>query len=347
MIRFWSCCSVDSTYFLCYTKIYCISVNNANMKSFRVVMAMQLKCVICGGNLTIQAGGTMAVCDVCGIGYSTDRLRELINIPSSTKTDLEHLWSLFKTYYSSCDFDSAFTTIKKLLEIVPSDEQALKWYNELQDFKFFDIRNGELLGYRGRAENIVIPGCVKKIGNKAFSHCEAICTVVLRFGIEKIGEFAFHYCENLHSVKIPNSVASIGDYAFGDCKALQYINIPEGVEEIKLGTFYGCWGLKTIDIPNSVKIIEQNAFIRTGLRSIHIPDSVVKIERTAFWDTPGLATVELPRALQIDDYYDVFNGCLWFEKQREKWKHEGKCIYCGGKVKGLFNPKCTKCDRTQ
>lgn len=37
----------------------------------------KLQCDLCGGPLTVQAGGQRAVCGNCGLVYSAERLREL------------------------------------------------------------------------------------------------------------------------------------------------------------------------------------------------------------------------------------------------------------------------------
>lgn len=37
----------------------------------------ELQCNLCGGPLTVQAGGQRAVCGNCGLEYPMERLREL------------------------------------------------------------------------------------------------------------------------------------------------------------------------------------------------------------------------------------------------------------------------------
>ena len=74
---------------------------------------------------------------------------------------VEHWKSLLGTYLKACDFEEAEKIVKKILEADPSDTYANEVYEQIQDWKYMEIKNGVLLKYRGRSEHVVIPVGVK------------------------------------------------------------------------------------------------------------------------------------------------------------------------------------------
>ncbi len=70
----------------------------------------------------------------------------------------------------------------------------------------FDIKTktGELVKYKGKDASVVIPSCVKKIGDGAFRETE-IVEVSIPQGVTAIDSSAFAYCKGLRNIKIPAS----------------------------------------------------------------------------------------------------------------------------------------------
>jgi hypothetical protein len=120
------------------------------------------------------------------------------------------------------------------------------------DWRFtIDGETVTLVGYDGKAENIVIPEtyeglAVTKIGDSAFLRHTNLISVVIPDTVTAIGDFAFFYCTNLTSIIIPENLTSIGHTVFYNCVNLTSINIPHGVESIGYSTFYGCVKLAKI-----------------------------------------------------------------------------------------------------
>ena len=227
-----------------------------------------LKCDICGGKIAVQAGGKTGVCDSCGAAYTLDRMREIASgvkvSQTGTKEDVEQWRTLLATYLRAYDFDGVEKTVKKMLEASPSDEEANRIYGKLQDWKFYEIKNGILVKYHGQAERTEIPA-----------------------GVTCIDEEAFNGCASLTSIRIPDSVTSIGDSAFSGCTSLTSIRIPDSVTCIGDDTFWRCTSLTSITIPDSVTSIGDRAFYGcTGLASIKLPDGVTRIGKHVFGDTP-------------------------------------------------------------
>ena len=101
----------------------------------------------------------------------------------------------------------------------------------------FEIINGILVKYKGAGGDVVIPGTVTVIGEKAFYECRSLTSVIIPNSVTSIGDHAFYYCSGLTGVTIPNSVTSIGEYAFSGCSGLTSVTIPNSVTSIGYSAF--------------------------------------------------------------------------------------------------------------
>lgn len=199
----------------------------------------KLSCDICGGSIMVQPGGQVAVCESCGVRYSIGRMREKVQEitgtvrvegavqarQTGTEDDVSQWRSLLDKYYGAGDFQAAENIVKKILEAVPSDEQANKMYDELQVLKFMEIKNGVLVKYTGLSETVTIPNCVKKIADGAFKWCRTLKHVHIPDSVTQIGSSAF-YGTGLQSIIVPDSVIHIGSEAFNFCQSLESVIIP-------------------------------------------------------------------------------------------------------------------------
>lgn len=83
---------------------------------------------------------------------------------------------------------------------------------------------------RGVNGNVVVPPCVRRIGEGAFSGCGGLTGVVIPSGVMGIGERAFEVCGGLKSVTLPPSVVAIGESAFEGCTSLARVRLPRRFE---------------------------------------------------------------------------------------------------------------------
>ena len=92
-------------------------------------------------------------------------------------------------------------------------------------------------------KNSVIPddGSVTSIGDRAFSWCSSLKSIVIPDSVTSIGDSAFSWCGSLTNIVIHDSVTSIGDWAFSDCKSLktiEYAGTEEQWEAVKKGSYW-------------------------------------------------------------------------------------------------------------
>ena len=184
----------------------------------------KIQCDVCGGTVVMQAGGKTAACEKCGMVYSIERVRELMQ-PARPS--------------------------------VPVQQPAVQGQRKPS----MDVRNGVLVSYTGFADSVVIPGSVREIGKEAF-YGSGVRSVVLSDGVTKIGESAFYACRYLTSVQLPSSLRTIGTAAFEDCVSLPSIDIPQGVTEIGGFAFSNCRSLASVSVPDSVRKLHVQVFAK-------------------------------------------------------------------------------------
>ena len=73
--------------------------------------------------------------------------------------------------------------------------------------------------------SIVLPDSLISIGDGAFEKCRSISSITMPSGTTSIGSEAFKYCMNLGNVVIGEGVTSIGDRAFRVCTSLRQITV--------------------------------------------------------------------------------------------------------------------------
>ena len=147
-------------------------------------------------------------------------------------------------------------------------------------------------GINSPLQNAKLPQGVTGLGERAFSSCKSLKSILLPASLTSIGDYAFSECKALTSINIPDGVTSIGGYAFYLCYSLPSIDIPDGLTNIGYATFSNCSSLTSIDFPAVLKTIDDYAFYNCFLlKSIEIPSGVTSIGVGAFGDCNSLSTV--------------------------------------------------------
>lgn len=302
------------------------------------------KCTNCGANLQVDNTKDAAICQYCGSAYIVEKAINNYNTVNNINANVVNIYG-----GNSADFV---------------------------------IRAGVLEKYNGAATCVTIPDSVHRIKN-AFSYCYGLKKVVIPNTVTYIDGWAFRDCNNLEEVNIPNSVTHIGARAFEGCTKLKNIIIPNSVIEIGIEAFSNCSCLTSIVIPDSVVSVSEGAFCGcSALRNVTLPKRPIAIPNRMFARCSNLTSIFIPSGTTVsnpgscsDDYYEgAFYGCSkltdvitedcnlklpeyalrdtpWFERnvterkkrQRENWQKAGLCDTCGGKFKGLFEKKCSRC----
>ena len=189
-------------------------------------------------------------------------------------------------------------------------------------------------GYEG---DIIIPETVvfqevayrvTSIGERAFSGCKSLTSIVIPESVTSIGEEAFDGCDSLkqkptQEIKLKNIVyrlfmhnhlAMVSGFSGRSRKIniLSEIN-HEGViyrvTSIEKEAFDYCSSLTSIVIPDSVTSIGRSAFCQCdSLTSIVIPDGVTSIGKRAF-DGTSLTSIVIP-----DSVTSIGEGAFWYCK---------------------------------
>ena len=220
--------------------------------------------------------------DEYGVKYSADRKR-LLKVPST----IVH-YSILEGTKVICKY--AFNNIK----VEYDDHAYLKYGGEIEAIEY-SISN---------IQSVDIPKSVIVIGDSCFERCLKLIEVsfasdLYSHGLKHIGNKAFSYCSRLSSIILPNNVTSIGNSAFKGCSHLLSITVPNSVKNIGEEVFRSCKELETVFLPNSIVTIPQSAFWGCyGLKSIVFPEDVITIEDFAFFDCRSLKFINLPKSLK-------------------------------------------------
>ena len=96
--------------------------------------------------------------------------------------------------------------------------------------KGFLIEDEALCAYEGKEREIVVPDCVKEIGEEAFCFNSRVTSVTLPESVEEISYAAFE-SSGLESITILNSEISIDETAFDLCVCLKSVNKPDDIDD--------------------------------------------------------------------------------------------------------------------
>ena len=179
----------------------------------------------------------------------------------------------------------------------------------------FDIKDGELIRYKGLGGDVVIPAGVKSISKYAFKgNPERLNSVVIPDGVTEIGEKTFDGCINLTKVTIPDSVKSFGKGAFNFCPRIVFEISEEAanraeyfeIQNNELVKYNGPGG--DVIVPTGVTRIGKDAFSFSGVTSVQLPVGITSIGGQAFSFCENLISVTIPMGV-LEIEYCAFSYC--------------------------------------
>ncbi|SFB88175.1 leucine-rich repeat domain-containing protein [Ruminococcus albus] len=198
-----------------------------------------------------------------------------------------------------------------------SEEAEVLRYGDYE-YKLLEDGTAEITSYdfyNSSDTEIEVPAemngvAVTSIGERAFSMCVEIKSIVIPDGVKTIGAGAFNMCNSLERIVIPDSVEYIGELAFWECNSLKSITLPKGLKQISDGTFFVCTGLENVVMPDGVESIGSGAFSSCEeLKSIVLPKGLKKIGASAFANCQELESITLPEGTE-EIGADAFGNCL-------------------------------------
>lgn len=146
-------------------------------------------------------------------------------------------------------------------------------------------------------QQITIPNTVTEIGERAFSYCQNLASIVLSTSLQKISNAMLQGCTSLTEITIPASVTEIGQDAFGGT-GITHIIIPATVTALGQNVLMQCSSLATIDIQANVTEIPASFAIESGRTSITLPDTVQTIGVAAFaTGSASLTEITIPASV--------------------------------------------------
>ncbi len=314
---------------------------------------MKICCDICGGDLVVQAGGIGAVCKICGMEHSVERVREMLGVTQNEKSETCAPKASEKPAASS-DSTKKCENIK-LTESKESDFVLKK-----------GLFGSKLVGYNGKAQKVVFPHKINEVmGEKLFSGHDEIIELVFTDGISTTEGREFADCKNLKKITVHGNMNTMSD-TFSGCKKLEQVNITAKINgdivQIGENTFAGCKKLKEFTVSNdcemeintgafkdceSLERFEHSGrtadFAGTGIKpyafknctslcEVVLADDTVSIHKGAFKNCRNLKKVVLKNGTEIDGkriaiHPEAFEDAAW---QPES---VGVCPECGGSLK--------------
>ncbi len=262
---------------------------------------------------------------------------------------------------------SAFSGCKNLKAVnIPDsvaavDRDAFNGCISLRSLKFPDsvvsIEAGALTGCSS-LEAVNIPPKAEVLPWRIFEGCTSLKTIVIPRFVKTIEDFAFAECTALETVLFENmrvdgdpstGLNRIGMNAFRNCSALENIEFPDTLRFIGNQAFRGCSHLKTLTVPPHVKAIYPLAFADcTELEKVTFTgDTKLYKGSNPYKNGKNSATfLNCPKLLSVD--YNDLQRHFWafpaYMRSKESFFMEnGKCRYCGGDFKGIFEKVCTVC----
>ena len=236
---------------------------------------MKLQCKICGSNKLINKGD-FVICEECGCRYSIEDAKNLISdksinegncTPDKTHKEEFSIRSNKKKHpvrtliFSSCIL--AFIVLLLFTVPFPTVISDGYTYKKLSDGTY------EVLTYTKNETIVEIPEkirntAVTKIQNNAFQNNDNIKTVIVPQTIETIGQRAFSGCTAIETMILPfvggsNSSNNYLSYLFETSvpSSLKNVYLLNSCTKIGSGAFYECKNIENIYIPSTVMNIED------------------------------------------------------------------------------------------
>ena len=129
--------------------------------------------------------------------------------------------------------------------------------------KDFIVEDKELKRYVGRAETVVVPKSVERIGNAAFCGNQAIKTVIFHDGVTSMATHSLFGCDHIETLILPDAIEELP--SLSSLVSLKNLCVPYAFNEItKELSFYSLKKLRHIYLPPTITFIHDNEYMFYG-----------------------------------------------------------------------------------
>lgn len=178
-----------------------------------------------------------------------------------------------------------------------------------------------------KAEGIEIIG----IGERAFSQCKNLRSIVFSSSVISCASFAFYSCTFLEECVFSSPYVDFGEGVFAssgiktfsfppknrkipgkffqDAKRLYKVDMPENLSALGTLCFAGTKSLLSIDLGFSLKSIPDGAFLSSALESISLPHSIRRIGVSSFSQGRNLKSIWFDGT--SEDFRSISFGHNW------------------------------------
>ncbi len=200
------------------------------------------------------------------------------------------------------------------------------------------LRNVERIGSyafwncSGLTGELILPGILETVEERAFSGCKGLSGVRLQEGICHIGDGAFYDCSGMESLVLPDTTEDIGRIAFANCTGLHNVTMPVSavyeVDSEYSPTFYRCEGIEeicyTLGTGEMFECGEKNYYRSihfesyANLKRVVFPEGLKRISNNALRDAGAVEEIVLPSTLEEVGNY-AFSDCRSWEAEGYSW----------------------------
>lgn len=231
-------------------------------------------------------------------------------------------------------------------------------------------------------KNLTLPSVVmKEIPSAAFMGCSSLERFDIPSTVASISDRAFEGCSSLETLNIPPSVIKIDDSAFKNCKNMTGTFYLPNLQTIGAYVFAGT-GYTSLNLSHVRGVAHAKIQFGCipNLKTLKISTEIwesCRVESTYGGDFIGYAYCSLlegPWSVLEEIYIGtirhdykssvasdhrlgathirkkaeeenkrVIEEKRKMEEQKELWKKQGRCTYCGGSFKGFITVRCTQC----
>ncbi len=108
---------------------------------------------------------------------------------------------------------------------------------------------------------LVLPDCIRSIGEYAFSGCTEITSLKLSANTERIGYAAFENCSGIQGIiDIPDTVTEIFGNAFDGCSGFSSLIVGDGLTSMEANLFRNCSSLTAANLGRNLTTLKSSVF---------------------------------------------------------------------------------------